>query len=170
MMFGGNEGAFERIRPYLDVMGEFIVYCGECGTGQMMKAFNNVIYDINIAGVCEILPMAIKAGLKPETLERVLTTASARSFASEYFIPRLLDRRFDTDFAMEDTYKDIINVQQIATRLNASTPVVNAMVSTYQNAIAMGFGKEPKSAMVKVYEKALDMEVLRNVNDASTNE
>ena len=44
------------------------------------------------------------------------------------------------------------------------------MVSTYQNAIAMGFGKEPKSAMVKVYEKALDMEVLRNANDASTNE
>ena len=51
MMFGGNEAAFERLRPYLDVMSEFIVYCGECGTGQMMKAFNNVIYDINIA-VC----------------------------------------------------------------------------------------------------------------------
>ena len=136
----------------------------------MMKAFNNVISDINIAGVCEILPTAIKAGLKSETLERVLTTASARSFASEYFIPRLLDRRFDSDFAMEDAYKDILNVQQIATHLNASTPVVNSMVSTDQNAIAMGFGREPKSAMVKVYEKALDMEVLRNVDDASTNE
>ena len=136
----------------------------------MMKAFNNVIYDINIAGVCEIFPVAIKVGLKPETLERVLTTASARSFASEFFIPRLLDRRFDSDFAMEDAYKDIINVQQIATCLNASTPVVNTMVSTYQNAIAMGCGKEPKSAMVKVYEKALDMEVLRNVDDATTNE
>ena len=114
--------------------------------------------------------MAIKVGLKPETLERVLTTASARSFASEFFIPRLLDRRFDSNFAMEDAYKDIINVQQIATRLNASTPVVNTMVSTYQNAIALGFGREPKSAMVKVYEKALDMEILRNVDDASTNE
>ena len=33
MMFGGNEAAFERLRPYLDVMSEFIVYCGECGTG-----------------------------------------------------------------------------------------------------------------------------------------
>ena len=29
MMFGGNEGAFEHIRPYLDVMDEFIVSCGE---------------------------------------------------------------------------------------------------------------------------------------------
>ena len=170
MMFGGNEGAFERIRPYLDVMGEFIVYCVECGTGHMSYAVYNVMYDINIAGVCEILPMAIKAGLKSETLERVPTTASARSFASEYFISRLLDRRFDTDFAMEDAYKDILNVQQIATRLNASTPVVNSMVSTYQNAIAMGFGREPKSAKVKIYEKALDMEVLRNIDDASTNE
>ena len=96
----------------------------------MMKAFNNVIYDINIAGVCEFLPMAIKAGLKPEALERVRTTASVRSFASEHFIPRLLDHRSNTDFAMGDAYKDIINVQQIATRLNAAMPVVNAMVST----------------------------------------
>ena len=145
MMFGANEWAFERIRPYLDVMGEFIVYCGECGTGQMMKAFNKVIYDINIAGVCEILPMAIKAGLKPETLERVLTTASARSFAYEHFVPRLLDRRFDildrrfdTDFAIEDAYKDIINVQQITTRLNASMPVVNAMVKVYEKSTGYG--------------------------------
>ena len=28
-------------------IGDFILYCGQIGTGQMMKAFNNIIYNIN---------------------------------------------------------------------------------------------------------------------------
>ena len=161
MMFGGTGEAFERTRPYLDVMGEFIVHCGECGKGQMMKAINNIIYNVNIAALCEVMPLAVKAGLAPERVAEVVTSASARSFASEYFVPRILDRKFDSDFSMQAAYKDIVNVQEIAERIGASMPVVDAMVGTYEKAIGMGFGDEPKSAMVKVYEDALGQEVRR---------
>ena len=81
MMFGGSEALFALAQPYLDVMGEFIVHCGAVGAGQLMKAVNNIIYDVNIAAFCEVLPLAIKAGLPPEQLEKVLTTGSSRSFA-----------------------------------------------------------------------------------------
>ena len=37
-------------------------------------------------------------------------------------------------------------------------PVVNAMIASYQAAIADGHGDLPKSAMLKVYEKALGVE------------
>ena len=73
--------------------------------------------------------------------------------------PRILDRVFEGDFSMQAAYKDIVNVQQLAARLDASTPVVDAMVSTYDTAIEMGFGAQPKSAMVKVYEGRLGLEV-----------
>jgi len=39
---------------------------------------------------------------------------------------------------------------------------VDAMVATYRAAIDMGFGDEPKSAMVKVYEKQMEQEVSRD--------
>ena len=91
----------------------------------------------------------------------MLTTASARSFASEYFVPRILDGRFDGDFSLRAAFKDIVNVQEVAARLEASLPVVDAMVSTYQAAIDQGFGEESKSAMVKVYEDRLGQEVRR---------
>jgi 3-hydroxyisobutyrate dehydrogenase-like beta-hydroxyacid dehydrogenase len=159
MMFGGSKAGFTDARPYLDVMGEFIVHCGEIGTGQLMKAVNNIIYNVNIAAICEVMPLAVKAGLGADKLAEVLTTASSRSFASEYFVPRILDRVFEGDFSMQAAYKDIVNVQQLAARLGASTPVVDAMVSTYDTAIAMGFGAQPKSAMVKVYEDRLGLEV-----------
>lgn len=162
MMFGGSTEAFEDARPLLDIMGEFIVHCGGVGSGQLMKAINNIIYNVNIAAICEVMPLAVKAGLGTDTLAEVLTTASARSFASEYFVPRILDRKFDTDFSLKAAYKDIVNVQEAAERLQATTPVVDAMVATYRAAIDMGFGDEPKSAMVKVYEKQMEQEVSRD--------
>jgi 3-hydroxyisobutyrate dehydrogenase-like beta-hydroxyacid dehydrogenase len=161
MMFGGSGEAFEAARPLLEIMGEFIVHCGEVGSGQLMKAINNIIYNVNIAAICEVMPLAVKAGLGTDTLAEVLTTASARSFASEYFVPRILDRKFDSDFSLKAAYKDIVNVQEAAARLQATTPVVDAMVATYRAAIDMGFGEEPKSAMVKVYEKQMEQEVSR---------
>ena len=159
MMFGGSGAMFSGARPYLDIMGEFIVHCGEIGMGQLMKAVNNIIYNVNIAAICEVMPLAMKSGLAADKLAQVLTTASSRSFASEYFVPRILERKFDGDFSLQAAYKDIVNVQELAARFEASTPVVDAMVSTYQAAIDMGLGAEPKSAMVKVYEQQLGHEV-----------
>ena len=163
MMFGGSPAAFARAKPLLEKMGRYIVHCGAVGTGQMMKAINNIIYNVNIAAVCEVMPLAVKAGLDVKQVAEVVTSGSSRSFASEYFVPRILDGKFDGDFSMGAAYKDIVNVQEIATRLAAATPVVNAMVATYQNAIAMGYGDEPKSAMIKVYERVLGLEVRHGV-------
>ena len=167
MMFGGSREMFANVSPTLDIMGEFIVHCGEVGMGQLMKAVNNIIYNVNIAAICEVMPLAMKAGLAADKLAEVLTTASSRSFASEYFVPRILERKFDSDFSLKAAYKDIVNIQEVAARLHASMPVVDAMISTYQAAIDMGFGDQPKSAMVKVSEKQLDQEVCLPVSDNS---
>ncbi len=159
MMFGGSTKLFERAKPYLDCMGEYIVHCGDVGMGQLMKAVNNIIYDINIAAFCEVLPFAVKAGLRPGQLAEVLTTGNSRSFASQYFVPRIMERRFHGDFSLRAAYKDIVNIQEAAERLGASLPLVDAMVSAYESAIESGLGDEPKSAMIKVYEERMGQEV-----------
>ena len=159
MMFGGSAELFALSKPYLDVMGEFVVHCGEVGMGQLMKAVNNIVYDINIAAFCEILPFAVKAGLQPAQVAEVLTTGNARSFAGEHFVPRILEGRFEGDFSLRAAYKDIVNIQEAAAQLGASLPLVEVMVSVYRAAIEKGFGDEPKSAMVKVYEERMGRQV-----------
>ncbi len=161
IMFGGDGEDFALAKPCLDLMGSYVIHCGALGNGQMMKAVNNIVYDINIVAICEVLPMAVKAGLDLEQVADVLTSGSSRSFASEYFVPRILDGQFDSDFPMGDAYKDIVNVQQIASRVNACTPVVDAMTAVYQLAMAQGLSAEPKSAMVKVYEQVLGLSARR---------
>lgn len=158
VMFGGTDDAFNDAKPYLEAFGEFIVHCGDLGCGQAMKAINNVIYNVNIAALCEMLPLSKVVGLDPDAVARVVTSASATSFAAEYFVPRMMARRFEGDFPMRDAYKDIVNVQRMGVETRASMPVVNAMIASYQAAMAAGYGNEPKSAMLKVYENVLGVE------------
>jgi 3-hydroxyisobutyrate dehydrogenase-like beta-hydroxyacid dehydrogenase len=155
IMFGGEAADFEGVRALLEHMGSDVIHCGPLGCGQLMKAVNNVIYDINISALCELLPLATRAGLDPETVAAVVTSGSSRSFASDYFVPRMLEGRFEGDFSMGQAWKDIVNVQEVAVRHGAMTPVTAAMTAVYQTAIARGHGGEPKSAMIKVYEQVL---------------
>lgn len=161
VMFGGSDVQFEAARPYLEIVGETVIHCGPLGAGQIMKAINNVIYDINIVALCEVLPLAVKAGLDPDKLAAVVTSGSSKSFASDYFVSRILEGRFDSDFPMASAFKDIINIQELATQHRAMIPVVNAMTAIYQSAMAMELGEQPKSAMIKVYERVLGQDVRR---------
>jgi len=142
-------------------MGKQVVHCGDAGSGQMMKAINNIVYNININAVCELLPLATKAGLHPHALETVLTHGSSRSFASEHFVPRILDRHFDNDFSMDSAYKDLINIRKIKNQFNAEMPLFEAMEERYKQTQSAGFGSEPKSALVKLYEQTLAVIVKR---------
>jgi 3-hydroxyisobutyrate dehydrogenase-like beta-hydroxyacid dehydrogenase len=168
MMFGGTGTAFAAAEPYLHIMGETIIHCGALGSGQMMKAFNNVILDINIAAFCELLPLAVKAGLDTGQIAEVVMSGSSRSFASEHFVPNILAGKFDGDYPMRDAYKDIANVEEIAARNDASMPLMEAMHRIYREAIEMGFGEQPKSAMIKVYEAQLGQRVRRNTGKRSS--
>ena len=161
-MFGGSQILFEQLSPLLELLGKNIVYCGEVGSGQLMKAVNNIIYNINIVALCEILPLAVTGGISVDTLEQVVTSASSRSFAGDHFIPQIMAREFEGDFPLAGAYKDILNMQKVATEKQALTPLMNAMISSYQNALADGLGDEPKSAIIKIYEKVLGVEFKRD--------
>lgn len=155
VMFGGDRNTFDTTEKLLSSFGESVIYCGDIGCGQAMKAVNNIIYNINIAALCEVLPMAVAAGLDPEELAKLVTSGSSRSFASGHFVPKMMAGEFSNDFKMGDAYKDIVNMQRIGIETGAAMPVTNAMINTYQSAMAAGYKDEPKSAMLKVYEQVL---------------
>jgi len=166
MMFGGDKTAFARLKPLLDTMGNDAVYCGEIGSGQSMKSVNNIIYNINIAALCEIIPLALKSGLNADAVTEVVLNGSSRSFASGHFVPKMRAREFGDDFAMQSAYKDIENFQVLASQIKAAQaqdsdigfPVTGAMTQVYEAALAEGHGESAKSSMLKLYEASLGVE------------
>ncbi|MBW2307881.1 MAG: NAD(P)-dependent oxidoreductase [Deltaproteobacteria bacterium] len=155
IMFGGDETIFDLIHPAFEAMGSTILHMGVVGSGQLTKVVNNLLYNINIAAIAEVLPMAVKLGLDPEKIRRVITTGTSRSFATEYFTPLILENRFDQAYSLNNAYKDMISAAEISAYHKIPLPLVHAATTTYQVALAEGYGDQDKGAMIKVFERIL---------------
>jgi len=155
IMVGGGKDLLTEIRPVLEAMGKEIVHMGEIGSGQLAKMINNIIYNANIAALAEVLPMAVKLGLDPEEIARVVNSGSGSSFASQAFIPNMLDGSFNKSYPLQSAYKDMVSALEISARHKIPLPMVHAAATTYQMALRMGLGQEDKGAMIKVFENAL---------------
>ena len=155
IMFGGSSGLLKEIRLVLEAMGNNIVHTGDVGSGQLAKMINNIIFNCNIAALAEVLPMAVKLGLDPETIARVIHTGSGQSFASDIFLPNILEDRFDKGYPLELAYKDMFHAMEVSTQKKIPLPMVRTAAETYQKALDSGWGREDKGAMIKVFEYAL---------------
>lgn len=158
VMFGGEEGLFQTVRPALDAIANQIVHMGEVGSGQLTKLINQLLFNISCAGLAEVLPMAVKLGLDPEKVAQVVTTGTGRSFAAEFFIPLALENRFDEGYPVKSAYKDLISAAEISARMGIPLPLVNATMVTFQMAIAAGFGDLGKGGLIRVFEQMLGAE------------
>jgi 3-hydroxyisobutyrate dehydrogenase-like beta-hydroxyacid dehydrogenase len=158
IMFGGDKSLFEQIRPALDAMGNKIIHMGGVGSGQLTKLINQLLFNISCAAVAEILPMAVKLGLDPEKVAQVVTTGTGRSFAAEFFIPQILQNRFEQGYPLKAAYKDMISAAEISAQEKIPLPLFHAATTTYQMALAQGLGDLDKGAMIKVFERILGVE------------
>jgi len=159
IMAGGEKEVFEKVRPALEVMGNKIIYAGRSGNGQLMKLINQVMFNIHCATMAELFPMAVKMGLDPEQTLEVVKTGTGHCFAVDNFGPLILERNFGPGYPLEAAYKDMVHAAEISNTHRIPLPVTAACMMTYQMALDQGLGRENKGAMIKVWEKALGVEV-----------
>jgi 3-hydroxyisobutyrate dehydrogenase-like beta-hydroxyacid dehydrogenase len=155
IMCGGAPEAFEKVEPYLGRMGNNVLYMGAVGSGQLTKLINQLLFDINAAALAEILPMAMKMGLDPEKVASVVNSGTGRSYASEFFIPRVLEENFADGYPMKSAYKDLVSAAEIGAGLCIPMPVLAAATVTYQLALLRGHGGKDKGGMIQVFEELL---------------
>lgn len=158
IMVGGDEEVFRTVLPYFELMGKNILYMGGPGSGQLTKLINQLLYDINMAAIAEIMPMAVKMGLDSEKITAVVNSGTGRSHASEYFLPNILKGSFHNSYPMKSAYKDLVSAAGIGAELGIPMPVLAAATATYQQALLRGFGDCDKGGMIRVYEELLGVE------------
>ena len=159
IMFGGEEEMFARVRPVLEAVANKIVPMGGVGNGQLMKLVNQVLFNINMAAVAEILPLAVKLGLDPEKVCDVVRTGTGQSLALDFFSPHILNNHFSIGYPLKNAYKDMVTIFEVSASRKIPLPVTNGAMVTYQLALAQGLGEKGKGAMIKVWEKTLGVEV-----------
>lgn len=159
---GGRREVFDRVKPSLDHIGNKILYMGPTGSGQLTKLINQLLFDINAAALAEILPMAAKMGLDPDLVGEVVNSGTGRSYASEFFIPRILRGHFSDGYPMKQAYKDLVSAAELGANLCLPMPVLAAATATYQMALLRGHGETDKGGMVQVFEELLGVRYRRN--------
>lgn len=158
VMCGGERSVFDRIEPLLKHMGNQILFMGPAGSGQLTKLINQLLFDINCAGLAEILPMAVKMGLDPDQVGAVINSGTGRSYASEFFVPRMLKNGFSSGYPMKHAYKDLVSAADLGARLCIPMPVLAAATATYQTALLKGHGERDKGAMLLPFEELLGVQ------------
>jgi 3-hydroxyisobutyrate dehydrogenase-like beta-hydroxyacid dehydrogenase len=158
VMCGGGEGTFKKVEPYLKFIANKILYMGRSGSGQLTKLINQLLFDMNVASLAEILPMSVKMGLDPYMVGEVVNSGTGKSYASDFFIPRILKNEFTEGYALKSAYKDLVSAAEISANLHVPLPVLGAATSTYQMALLKGYGDQNKGAMIRVFEELLGVE------------
>ena len=166
VMFGGELSIFETVRPALETIGNHVLYMGEAGSGQLTKLANQLLFNISVAAMAEVLPMAVKLGLDPEKVLQVVTSSTGQSFGADFFGPRILEGRFDEGYPLKAAYKDMVSAAEICAHEGIPLPLVHAATTTYQMALAEGYGHEDKGAMIKVFERLLDVRFRKQEGEA----
>ena len=99
--------------------------------------------------------------MDPAKVCQVITTGTGRSFAAEFFTPLTLENRFDEGYPLKSAYKDMVSAAEIGARHKIPLPLTQAATTVFQLALAQGLGAESKGALIKVFEKILDVEFRR---------
>lgn len=168
MMVGGDAALARTLEPAMRTMANKILYMGPRGAGQLTKLINQLLFDINMAALAEILPVSVKLGLNPEQVTDVINSGTGRSYASEFFLPNILEGIFDQGYPMGQAYKDLISGAELGARHSIPMPVLGAATATYQRALLEGLGDQDKGAMVKVFETLLGVTFRKSAEGEET--
>ncbi len=107
IMAGGSEEDFGRARPLFGVMGKTVTHTGPSGTGQVVKACNQVVVALAIEAVSEALVLGSKAGVDPATILGVLSGGLAGNRVMEVKRKNFLGHDFEPGGKVDFHRKDM---------------------------------------------------------------
>lgn len=152
IMAGGDDAAFARARPILDVLGGRITHVGGIGTGQVAKAANQVIVGLNIGAVAEALTLARHAGADPARVRAALSGGFADSRILDVHGQRMIDGAFTPGAKSTTQRKDMDQAIELATELGIDLPATRLSRDLYDKLIAAGGADLDHAALIKAID------------------
>jgi len=153
IMVGGEAEDFEAARPVFDTVGKTIVHVGPSGSGQTVKAANQLIVAANIQALAEAVVFLEAYGVDTEAALQVLGGGLAGSKALEQKRDNMLSRSFKPGFRIELHHKDLGIVTAAAREVGVVVPVGGLVAQLMASARAAGDGSLDHSALLRGVER-----------------
>src|SRR6202142_1381171 len=146
---GGPDEAFARARPVLEVIGKTITHVGPIGSGQAVKAVNQVILAGAYLGVAEGVVLAIKAGLDVEQVVAALGGGAARSWVPANGSGRMLANDYPLGFKVALHLKDLGIALGLAVESGVELPVTELCAEIERALVEAGHADDDMSAVAR---------------------
>ena len=153
IMVGGEADDFAEAGPIFDAVGKTIVHVGPSGSGQTVKAANQLIVAVNIEVVAEALVFLEAYGVDTEAAMEVLGGGLAGSKVLEQKKSNMLGRTFDPGFRINLHHKDMGIVTSAAREAGVAIPLGALAAQLVASARANGDGDLDHSALLRGVER-----------------
>jgi 3-hydroxyisobutyrate dehydrogenase len=155
---GGDADDLERARPVLAAMGTTITHVGPIGSGQAVKAVNQVILAGTYLGVAEGIVLAIKAGLDVEGVVAALSGGAAQSWVLTNRSGRMLANEYPLGFKVALHRKDLGIALQLARETGTALPISALCEQLEAGLIGKGHADDDMSAVARAIRELSGLE------------
>ena len=153
IMVGGTPEDFESAKPILDVVGKTVVHVGPNGSGQTVKAANQLIVAGNIELLAEALTFLQAYNVDVDSAVKVLGGGLAGSAVLDQKASKMLARNFDPGFRIALHHKDLGIVTAAAREAGVVIPLGSLVAQLMASALANGEGGLDHSALLLGVER-----------------
>ena len=154
IMSGGDAAALDRVDPVLRAMGTTIHRIGPVGSGQAMKALNNLVSAGGFLIAVEALAIGQQFGLDPAVMTDVLNASTGMNNTTQKKLKQfVLSRKFDSGFGLDLMVKDLSIALEVGRDNAVPTPFAGLCREMWASAATMLGKGEDHTAIAKLSEK-----------------
>lgn len=159
IVIGGERALYERMLPILEVVSETTHYMGGTAMGASMKLVGNLVVAFQLEALGEAMVLATKAGLNAQDVLGVLHVTDFKSPIFDGVGNALINRDFETFFALKLMLKDANLISRFAQDVNSPTPAMAVIREMIKGGVNRGWGEENASAFIKNLEEQAGVQV-----------
>ncbi|WP_315736686.1 MULTISPECIES: NAD(P)-dependent oxidoreductase [unclassified Bradyrhizobium] len=153
IMAGGEPAALDRVEPLLRAMGTTIHRIGGLGSGQAMKALNNLVSAGGFLIGIEALLIGQQFGIDPGLMTDVLNASTGMNNSTQKkFKQFVLSRQFNSGFGLDLMVKDLSIALEVARAAGVAAPFSNLCRELSASAQGMLGPGQDHTALAKLSE------------------
>jgi 3-hydroxyisobutyrate dehydrogenase-like beta-hydroxyacid dehydrogenase len=155
----GPKSAYERAKPYLDMMGSGSSYVGDGELARIAKICHNVMLGVVIQNLCEITILAEKAGMPRHAFLDFLNKSVMGSMFTRYKTPALVNLDFHVTFTPKLLRKDLDLGLEAGRKFDVPMPLSALTRDLLQQMIGHGMTEQDFSTLLLMQAKASGIEL-----------
>ena len=149
VMCGGDQPAFDAVRPTGMAFSRAFTRIGDSGAGQLAKMVNQICVAGVVQGLAEWINFGLKAGIDMKVVLDIIGKGAAQSWQMENRGVTMVEDKFNFGFAVDWMRKDLGLCIEESRRNGAPLPITALIDQFYSDLQRMGGQRWDTSSLIK---------------------